>query len=259
MLHSSLRRYLHFGWLLGLFSLPNLFAKKPSICTFWTNFITNILSINLEDMSDPFSVAGTAVGITSLGIQTCQILIRYYSQFRGIHQDIDDVLKRVESLECILERLVAVNTKLGSYKSSSNLKIALNSCAQASKRLRDLVDNVSTGLEGKSHQNRLRAARSRLMWPFKKETLADLESKLSDFQDNLALALQVSGLDVALQTADQLASTKNHIDGVTIRIESGLRSQSDVMTLMREEVEGFSNTQREQATIVSQQTAQLQA
>ncbi|OAL48579.1 hypothetical protein IQ07DRAFT_80693 [Pyrenochaeta sp. DS3sAY3a] len=209
-------------------------------------------------MSDPFSVAGTAVGITSLGIQTCQILIRYYSQFRGIHQDIDDVLKRVESLECILERLVAVNTKMSSYE-SSNLETALNSCAQASQRLKDLVDKVSTGLEGKSNQDRLRAARSRLMWPFKKETLADLKLNLNDFQDNLALALQVSGLDVALQTADQLTSTKNHIYGATNRIECELRSQSDVMTLVREGVEGFNDTQREQASIVSQELFQLQA
>lgn len=210
-------------------------------------------------MSDPFSVAGTAVGIASLGIQTCQILIRYYSQFRGIHQDIDDVLKRVGNLECILKRLVTVNTKLSSYESSSNLESALNSCAQASQRLKHLVDKVGTGLEGKSQQNRLLAAKSRVMWPFKKETLADLKSNLSDFQDNLALALQISGLDVALQTADQLTSTKNHIDGVTTRIESELRSQSDVMISVREGFKGFSDAQREQASIVSQEIANLQA
>ena len=62
-------------------------------------------------MADPFSIAGTAVGITSLDIQTCQGLIKYYVQFRGYHEDIDVVITHLEIVETILKALDAVQKK----------------------------------------------------------------------------------------------------------------------------------------------------
>jgi hypothetical protein len=56
-------------------------------------------------MADPFSVAGTAVGITSLGIQTFQILYNYYSQYKGFQDDIDNLLRHVKGIHNVLESL----------------------------------------------------------------------------------------------------------------------------------------------------------
>lgn len=208
-------------------------------------------------MADPFSVTGTAVGITSLGIQTCQVLFRYYSQFRGIHQDIDDIVERVETLECILERLVTVKEKLSSFESILNLETALVSCVQGSQRLKDLASKIHDGSESKSYQDRLRAVRGRFMWPFRKETLMDLKSTLGDFQDNLALALQVSGLDVTLQTVNDLKSTTNGVDRRTAQMEIELKNQSDAIVQVQEGIETVASTQHEQATVASQELASV--
>tara|TARA_R110002003_G_scaffold106_18_gene8866 strand:+ start:5083 stop:5286 length:204 start_codon:yes stop_codon:yes gene_type:complete len=56
-------------------------------------------------MADLVSVAGTAIGVTSLGIQLCQAIIKYYSRFRSFDDDISGVVKRAEVLGCTLETL----------------------------------------------------------------------------------------------------------------------------------------------------------
>jgi hypothetical protein len=42
-------------------------------------------------MGDPFSVAGSAVGVISLGLTVCQGLLTYYGQFKAYDEEIRDV------------------------------------------------------------------------------------------------------------------------------------------------------------------------
>jgi hypothetical protein len=181
-------------------------------------------------MGDPFSVAGTAVGITSLGIQTCQILFRYYSGCKGIHDDIDDVLRRVEGLQGILDSLKDV-IEIDNHEPSSRLHMALNACEDVVERLKKLADTCKATKEPKTLEDRLRSAKKRAMWPFKKETVADLQKTLNDFQQNLSLALQSAGLDVlvrkfdsqwaALDTLrDQLIGIESHQDQHTVALQT---------------------------------------
>lgn len=72
-------------------------------------------------------MAGTAVGITCLGIQTCQILYKYYVQYNGFHDDIDAVLRQTEGLQGILESLRQVKERieLDYHAPSAQLHFAL--------------------------------------------------------------------------------------------------------------------------------------
>lgn len=47
-------------------------------------------------MSDPLSVAGTAVGIASLGIQVCQGLIKYLQAVNDRNEEIKDAVRDVK-------------------------------------------------------------------------------------------------------------------------------------------------------------------
>jgi Xaa-Pro aminopeptidase len=97
-------------------------------------------------MGDPFSVAGTAVGITSLGIQTCQVLYNYYSQYKGYHDDIDNVLRQVEGLQGILDSLRQVKDRfeIDNHEPSSQLHMALKACEEALARLKAMADKCTT-------------------------------------------------------------------------------------------------------------------
>ncbi|KAE8135975.1 hypothetical protein BDV38DRAFT_284450 [Aspergillus pseudotamarii] len=56
-------------------------------------------------MSDPFSIAGGAVGIISLGIQLCKEIISYAAAWRGHDDDIQAVGMKAEELQTALKAL----------------------------------------------------------------------------------------------------------------------------------------------------------
>jgi hypothetical protein len=184
-------------------------------------------------MGDPFSVAGTAVGITSLGIQTCQILYQYYSNVKGIHEDIDDVLRRVEGLQGILDSLKDVKARfeIDNHEPSSQLHMALKACEDVLKRLKKLADSCKATKEPQRLEDRLRSAKRRAMWPFKKETVTELQATLDGFQQNLSLALQSAGLNALVQKfdsqwaaldalQDQLIGIEGHQDQQTVALQT---------------------------------------
>ena len=56
-------------------------------------------------MSDPFSVAGSAVGVISLGISVCQGLVTYCSQYKSFNDGISNMIRKVQGLNDILAAL----------------------------------------------------------------------------------------------------------------------------------------------------------
>lgn len=157
-------------------------------------------------MGDPFSVASTAVGITSLGIQTFQVIARYYGQYKGFHDDIDNVLRKAEGLQGILEGLKGMKSELeiDNHAPSSQLEMELRACEIALIRPEDMAKKCNTAKTNEGMQARLRNVSKRLLWPFKKETLRDLKSSMTAFRDNLTLALHSGGLDATVRKLDDL-------------------------------------------------------
>lgn len=54
-------------------------------------------------MGDPFSVAASAVGVVSLGIQICQGLLSYYDGFKSFDRTIDSTCQKIENLRATFE------------------------------------------------------------------------------------------------------------------------------------------------------------
>jgi hypothetical protein len=64
-------------------------------------------------MGDPFSVAGSAVGVISLGLQVCQGLASYINKYKSADKEMRDFKCRIEGLESILQGLRDILTGAG--------------------------------------------------------------------------------------------------------------------------------------------------
>lgn len=144
-------------------------------------------------MGDPISIAGTAVGITSLGIQVCQELVKFYSDYRNYRKDIDSIVRKAEGLDGILRVLgnVKSNIKIENDEASKLLQGAFQACDDALRKLKQRVTECNmTSIPG-SMKDRVLLAKSKLLWPFKKNTVIDMQKTLDGLQENLSLALQI--------------------------------------------------------------------
>jgi hypothetical protein len=173
-------------------------------------------------MADPFSVAGTAVGITSLGIQTFQILYRYYADFKGHHEDIDSLLRQITGLQGILEILQGKEYEWKHDEiqppSLPGFTMAIADCKEALAKLDRMTAKFGAIDTEKHWKTRLANVQKRMIWPFKKETLQELQCNLTVFKDNLSIVLHCVGLDVLAQQLDDIHSTLDAIHGNTIDI-----------------------------------------
>jgi hypothetical protein len=210
-------------------------------------------------MGDPFSVAGTAVGITSLGIQTCQILQRYYSQFKDFPEHIRGVLRQVEGLESILHSLQEVKEKIeiDNHAPSSQLHLALQACGEVLDDLKRMADKCSTEDQPKTIKARAKNVRQRVVWPFRKDELTDLQNTLSRFQDNLMLALQIAGFDGILRNVHSLHPTLEIVRSQTTNIEQRLTCNGYTLELIREDVIGSSRTHSQEHADVRTELSEL--
>jgi hypothetical protein len=147
-------------------------------------------------MADLVSVAGTAIGVTSLGIQLCQTVIKYYSRFRSFDDDISAVVKRAEVLESTLEALESVRVKMDVRHGhvSKHLQSAMNACAVSMEALNAMAQKCGETALPHSSKDTRRILEKRLLWPFKQNTLTNLRTALDELQANVQLAVQVVDL-----------------------------------------------------------------
>jgi len=88
--------------------LPSLFPSRSFSCAllcFFLIVLQSALLVHFLKMSDPFSVASSAVGIISLGLQVTQGVVTYYSQFKAFDGDIAEISCKADGLHGILQAL----------------------------------------------------------------------------------------------------------------------------------------------------------
>ncbi|KAF2111883.1 hypothetical protein BDV96DRAFT_179764 [Lophiotrema nucula] len=198
-------------------------------------------------MADPFSVTGTAVGITSLGIQVCQGLVQYYSQARSYHDDIDAAIQQVEGLEGILKGLSRVGLETSrdgdSSEASEKLETAMRACQSCLRSLEEQLKKCRATKEPERLQDHVKLIRKRLLWPFKKDTIASLQVTLDRMQANVELALHILGVDInnrqfmkvmssnqaIIERHDILDVKQEHQIATLQRVEDGIEQQTSTM------------------------------
>ena len=149
-------------------------------------------------MVDPVSIAGTAVGVVSLGLQVSQGLIEYYTQWRDFDADVATLYASVVQLDrlfrFIKEKFSVVDVEILSsvYEAEKSIQLCEVSVLDLKRRLEKLKtreplpdlrkkDVLLHGLKGQGR---------RLLYPFQKGTLGKLRDVISDLRDGLQPFLQ---------------------------------------------------------------------
>lgn len=168
-------------------------------------------------MSDPFSVAGSAVGVISLGLSACQGLLAYYGPFKSFHEEISDVTSQIESLDGILKVLQNILFKIDIQHASptaDSTKIALDAimrCQQKLQKLETTLDKCAKTPAKMLLVSKLRL--NRILYPFRQETLMSLIKTMGWLQGNLNTALQMLNMyveehDICLRTLAEILQCK---------------------------------------------------
>ena len=149
-------------------------------------------------MSDPISVAGSALGVVSVGIQVCQGLLSYYNAWRSYNSQISHFYNTIEGLNATLENLQLSLEKLGftNTRAAQNVFRSIVSCEDGVKALKTTLEKFSSikapqGLREKFHSYSLQT-----LFPFKQGTLQSMKAVVMDLQINLNSALQVLEMSV---------------------------------------------------------------
>lgn len=143
-------------------------------------------------MADPFSIAGSAVGVTSLGLTVCQGLIRYYTAYSAYDDDIAETVELIRRLEGLF---VLLRDVLQGLPPGQALLVAqVQSCMQSSKdRIKDLNTHLdkcrATSPPGGS--GKLQQSLRRGLFPFRKPVLNALRDNVESLHSNLMLAVEI--------------------------------------------------------------------
>ncbi len=143
-------------------------------------------------MADPFSVAGSAIGVVSLGIKVCEDLIRFTSHVKDGKDEVIKISARLDMLADILEQLqsTVTNVKQLTSNTSNNPDFGITALATALDELRRKLPTSSRKDNITGSLGRLREWRQSLVFPFKRDELLFLKDLVQDLQQNLILALQ---------------------------------------------------------------------
>ena len=145
-------------------------------------------------MSDPLSVAGTAVGITSLGIQVCQSLIKYLRAVRGRKQELRDGISEIEQVVSLLYSLNSVLPKIGPETDVAVLRSYLNSCYGKLETLQEVLSELDDTKHSSKVTRRAANAVRSVTHPFQQEKLTAIRQSLRSVLDDLNLTISIISL-----------------------------------------------------------------
>lgn len=141
-------------------------------------------------MSDPLSVAGTAVGITSLGIQVCQGLVSYLKSIEGRSRTIAEDLREVQNLASIFYALNNILPKLDQKQWVPSITVR-HCLKESEEKLQDFQKKLIIlrgDLDDKSKTWKIKEVGRSLVYPFREGSLGSLRQTLQTLLENLSLA-----------------------------------------------------------------------
>jgi hypothetical protein len=148
-------------------------------------------------MADPLSVAGLAAGLVSLGIQVCSGITKYIDALECRDRDLASVRQQKGSL---LKLLHVIETSLvqlerDHHAATSAVSDCLDSCKKDLKALDEWVAALTDGGQPTTgKRSKIRDQRRKLLYPFSRPKLAELDERLRNGNATLQVALQVLGL-----------------------------------------------------------------
>jgi hypothetical protein len=178
-------------------------------------------------MGDPLSVAASAAGLLSLGIQVSQSLISFYLTYKGQDEDIERITRNLKSLGAIFQS-VDEAIKDRTFREDERALVVqiddlIQDCDEIILEMQEECDKFR-----KSSTNGVRAALKaagrRATYPFRQSTLAKLDEDIKGIRGNLLLALEVLNSRNSSRIENETEEIKSLLDLVrTSQISSVIR------------------------------------
>jgi outer membrane murein-binding lipoprotein Lpp len=140
-------------------------------------------------MTDPGSIVGTV----SLTLQVLQGLKTYYTQFAAYHNEITAVVKRIEQVQDNVQLLENVVARLGRNEDALAAAVQANiaTCRDAVSRLQMYQKKCGEpDHQVDSIKRRAVLIKRRAVFPFRKDTLEDIQRLLDRLLENLQVIMQ---------------------------------------------------------------------
>jgi uncharacterized protein YaaN involved in tellurite resistance len=142
-------------------------------------------------MADPISVAGTAVGGISLGLEICQGLLSYYQSYKScsdqlnhLHVKLDNLKSTLEALQVLVQTLNPSNTP-----AIVNVTRSIASCETDMNKLRAYLDKCKINPSPQGIKEKFQKSLQQTAFPFREKTLYGMKNIMKDLQNNLNTAL----------------------------------------------------------------------
>ncbi|KAI9159060.1 hypothetical protein HJFPF1_07067 [Paramyrothecium foliicola] len=187
-------------------------------------------------MADPISVAGTAVGIVSLGIQVCQGLVSYLQAVKDRSSHIADGLKEVQELVSLFNHLNDVLSKIdnAACAESTTVKKCLGDCQGKLLELERFLFELKGASNPTSKKRQIIDAVGRLSYPFREGKLISLRESLRELLDNLHLAVDLIALETNVTQANSIAAVKTTVGEVASTSKMNNNRLDDISASMKE-------------------------
>lgn len=163
-------------------------------------------------------VAGSAVGIASLGIQVCQGLLSYYDAWKSYESDISSTHNAITDLSKTLTILKTTLQQETDQERVGRVSTCVKGCEDALLKLEGKRRSLQRHSHPKGLRQKTRAELERSWYPFRKETIKALGASVTDVQERLKLALQVLQLDMGTglqrEVSRLISQTKTQSDSI---------------------------------------------
>lgn len=145
-------------------------------------------------------VAGTAVGVASLGTQVCKGLLSYYDDWKTYDAEIASTYSAITDLSKTLTILNSTLQQVVAEEKAGRVRTCVKNCEDALLELEKKRCSLQNFSRPEGLRQKMRAGLQRSWYPFRKETLEALKASATDIQERLKLALQVLQLDVGTES-----------------------------------------------------------
>ena len=175
-------------------------------------------------MTDPITVAGTTVGVISLGIQATQFLVDFYDKYRDQNAGLIHTITRLDHLsdtfQC-LRKTVSDRRFQGNERMIDMIEASVKDCEGLIQELQDECQKFSKTSKGVPAAVKL--AGRRATYPFRQSTLQKLDEDISEIRDNLSSALDVLQLQDSKKIQDDVTNIRVLSNSIrTTQISSNL-------------------------------------
>ncbi|KAL8825018.1 MAG: hypothetical protein Q9191_004671, partial [Dirinaria sp. TL-2023a] len=177
-------------------------------------------------MGDPLSIAASAAGLISLGIQVTQSLVDFYNAYKNRDSNLNTTTTRLESLlgifQCLEKTLSDRKFQADEQGLIKNIETSIENCDELIQELQDECDKftkTSTGIKTAA-----RVAGRRVTYPFRLSTLQKLDEDINEIHANISSALDVLQFRDTRAIQDDVTQIKALLDLVrTSQFSANLR------------------------------------